>query len=94
MTWAPAVTVPLALAAGVGVGLLYFAALYHGVRLQMGQRNWPLAILLHLLRPLLAIAAFWGLAQAGALALLSGLGGFLIARLLVRRRVSGTVPWT
>lgn len=94
MTQAPAFLIPLGLATGFAVGLLYFAALYHGLRLQLGRQHRIRAAMLHLLRPALALAGFGALAQAGAPALLSGLAGFLLARALARRRVAGAAPWT
>lgn len=63
-------------------GLLYFAAL----RASLGspRRMLPLA----LLRLGCAALALWAAAQAGALALLAMLGGFLVARTVMLRRIA------
>ena len=76
---------------GFAAGVAFFRALERNLALYLeGGRVWPAA--LHALRLVLVGTLLWAVAQAGAGALLSGLGGFLAARHLA---VRGTrrAPW-
>ena len=73
------------LAAGLAVGLAYFWLLHRAVRALLAPRTGGHAWPFHLLRLVLAVAAFALLARQGALPLLLGFAGFLAARPLVRR---------
>ena len=79
---------------GLLVGLLlgsgYFALLYRAVRLHEDGAAARSVLWLHASRGVLAIGAFWGLAQLGAWALMTGLGGFLVARTFAQRLVAGS----
>ena len=80
---------------GIGAGLLsgfvlgvsYFALLRHTVRQFASAGSVGRIVLMTLLRALLAVGVFWGLAQLGAWALLAGLAGFLVARYFARSRI-------
>ena len=76
---------------GALLGTAYFYLLHLALRrhliASMGQ-----AVPLHLLRIILAVAGFWGLAQLGAWPLIAGLGGFVASRLVVQRFVPGEAP--
>ncbi|MEZ5931059.1 MAG: ATP synthase subunit I [Alphaproteobacteria bacterium] len=82
-----AITVALPLAAGIALGLLYFALMLKTVRLHASQDNAEWLIPLHLLRFAIAVPAFWLAAQWGALALLLTLAGFILARYAVQNRI-------
>ncbi len=71
--------------AGIAVGLAYFALLVRTVRLFTGGAHTLPVIALYAARAALAIGAFLGLAALGGLPLLAGLGGFVVARLIVQR---------
>ena len=72
------------LAAGFALGLAYFALLARTVRLfAAGESTLPV-IGLYAARVGLAVATFVGLAAMGAMPLLAGLGGFIVARIAVQ----------
>lgn len=78
----------LGAAAGLVAGLAYFRALRWNVDL-FEQGATPKAILLLMARFAALAAALTGLAKLGALALLSGALGLLVARRAVLRRLGG-----
>lgn len=77
-------------AVGGIVGFIYFVLLLGLVRLQTTGATLIYLAGLHVFRILLAVTAFWFIAQHGALALLAALLGFMLARLVVQRRVEGS----
>ena len=79
----------LFVAAGLAVGVAYFLLLYRTVTLHAAQAGAGSIAPLYLLRFALAGAAFWFIAQQGALPLLLALAGFLGARFAVQRFVGG-----
>jgi F1F0 ATPase subunit 2 len=82
---------PMALAlyplAGVALGALYFILVHRTARLHAAAGPAWRIIALYTVRFVLAIAAFWLIAQQGALPLLLTLAGFIVARMVVVRRV-------
>jgi F1F0 ATPase subunit 2 len=70
---------------GVVLGAGYFAALRSSVERYLFSRSIGVALALHCGRLLFAGVAFVLIAQAGAAALLSALGGFLLARTMALR---------
>ncbi len=76
-----------AVAAGLVLGAVYFMMLRWTVRLHVSGGSAMALTALYGGRLAAALAVFWLLAQHGALALLLGLLGFLVARGLVRRLV-------
>jgi len=76
-------------AAGAVLGALYFALLAWTVRLLVGQAAMAGAVGVGLARLALAGAAFWAIAQQGALPLLLALLGFVGARLVMLYRTPG-----
>jgi F1F0 ATPase subunit 2 len=76
-----------AVAAGLALGAVYFLMLRWTVRLHVEGGSALAITALYGGRLAAALAVFWLLAQHGALALLLGLLGFLVARGLVRRLV-------
>jgi F1F0 ATPase subunit 2 len=76
----------LYLLAGCALGVFYFFAVFHTIRLHVAQAALSRIIPLYLLRGLIALGAFWFVAQQGALPLLILLLGFLGARFMVQRR--------
>lgn len=87
MSWLGAMEIVLYLAAGAVLGAGYFALLHRTVRLHAAQAAALHTIPLYLVRFAAAIAAFWFIAQQGALPLLAALFGFLIARFAMQRRM-------
>lgn len=77
----------LYLSGGAALGMVYFSLLYRTARLLAAQAPMARIIPLYLLRGAAALAVFWFLAQQGALPLLAGLLGFVMARFLVQRQV-------
>jgi F1F0 ATPase subunit 2 len=75
------------LVSGAALGAAYFLLLHRAVRLHAASAGALRIMPLHVLRAALAVAAFWIVAQQGALPLLLTLLGFLLARLLVQRRL-------
>ena len=75
----------LYLAAGGLLGTAYFVLLFRAVSLHTAQAPVVQILPLYLLRFAAAGAAFWALAQQGALPLLTALLGFLLARVAVQR---------
>lgn len=71
---------------GVTVGMAHFLLLSANARLYTAGGSWRKAGLLHASRLALTAALLWLVAQAGAIALIAALAGFLVARsiLLVR----------
>jgi F1F0 ATPase subunit 2 len=83
---------PLRVATAFGIlgtllGAGYFAALRLNVERYLFGRSTGSAVALHLGRLLLAAVAFALIAQAGALALLGALVGFLLSRFIMLRRL-------
>lgn len=75
----------LAALAGLGLGLLYFAALRRTAEAFGSASGWRLPAALTVARLLAAIAVFAGIVQFGAGPLLAAFGGFLAARALALR---------
>jgi F1F0 ATPase subunit 2 len=73
-------------AAGLMLGLGYFALLARTVRLFAAGADTVRAVTLYALRIGVAVAAFVAMAQAGAAPLIGALGGFVVARIVVGRR--------
>jgi F1F0 ATPase subunit 2 len=71
--------------AGAALGAVYFSLLLRTVRLHASQAAAIYIIPLYFMRLAVAFAAFWIIAQQGALPLLLTLLGFLIARLVIQR---------
>jgi hypothetical protein len=67
-------------AAGLILGLAFFAALERLVRAQLSGGGWRRVLFWQILRPVLATGGFAAIAELGGFALLAGLGGFLLAR--------------
>jgi F1F0 ATPase subunit 2 len=80
----------LGLAAGMALGLAHFASLAWNTRLYV-KGGAARALTVQLLRLALLALAFAWLARSGALPLLAGALGLLLARRLVLRRL-GAVP--
>ena len=85
MSWISPADSALYLAAGLALGALYFALLFRTVRLHASQASAAQVIPLYVIRLAAALAAFWVIAQQGALSLLLALLGFLIARAASQR---------
>lgn len=83
----PTLQIATGLISGLILGVVYFALLYRALQLHAAAVPAGTVITLHVLRAALAVGTFWLLAQLGVWSLLAGLGGFLIARALARRRV-------
>ncbi len=81
------VEIALYLLAGAALGGIYFFLLLRTVRLYTAEAKAALVVPLYLLRLAAAGAAFWFIAQQGALPLLLALAGFLLARIAVQRWV-------
>ena len=79
--------IALYLLAGAALGGVYFYLLLRTVRLYTAEAKAALVVPLYLLRLAAAGAAFWFIAQQGALPLLLALAGFLLARIAVQRWV-------
>ncbi len=79
--------IALYLTAGAALGGLYFLMLLHTVRLHAADAPAGRIVPLYLGRLILAIGAFWFIAQQGPLPLLLALAGFLMARWIAKRRV-------
>jgi len=77
----------VSLAAGAAFGVFYFTVLYRAVCLQAARAAATKIVLLTLLRAGAALSVFWIIALQGAMPLLMGLLGFLMARFLARRWV-------
>jgi hypothetical protein len=75
------------LAAGGALGVFYFTVMYRAVCLQAARAAAAKIVLLTLLRVGAALIVFWVIALQGALPLLMGLLGFLMARFLAQRWV-------
>jgi F1F0 ATPase subunit 2 len=73
--------------AGALLGALYFVLVFRTARLHTEGAAASRIIPLYALRIGLAVAAFWAIAQQGAMPLLLALLGFLIARMLVQSRL-------
>jgi F1F0 ATPase subunit 2 len=87
MTTIPTMTIAIALAAGFAVGLVYFFLLFRTVRLHLMDGPTAEIIVLYGIRIVLVGVVFWLLVEYGALSLLVGFAGFLMARFAVRRIV-------
>lgn len=77
----------LYLAIGAAAGSLYFLLLYRSVRLYAEGTGLAGVAPLYVMRVAGAAAVFWFVAQEGALPLVLALGGFVLAREIVRRAV-------
>jgi hypothetical protein len=76
---------------GLGLGILQFASLRENVRLYVEGCTRARAVLLHVARLAFAALGWLGLARlGGALALVSGLVGFLVARAVLTARIRRT----
>ena len=67
-------------ALGALIGMAYFAALAWNVRLYIGHRTGRNALLLHVLRLAVAVAAFTLCARQGAAPILASFAGFMAIR--------------
>ncbi len=72
--------------AGAAVGLVFFLALLRSTESLATGGSLGGIIALYGIRIGLVVTAAWFTVQQGALPLLCGLAGFLVARVLVRRR--------
>jgi F1F0 ATPase subunit 2 len=79
------IDVALFLAAGAALGALYFILVYRTARLHAAAAPLTPIVALYLVRLGLAAAAFWLIAQQGAIPLLLALAGFIAARMVVLR---------
>lgn len=77
-----------AFTAGLLMGRLYFSLLLRSVQQFVDGARLPRTAVLAVARFLLAVGGFWLIAQAGALALLAALFGFIAARFWLRCRVN------
>jgi len=77
------------LLAGMAVGLAHFATLWWNTRLFTGSGSIFAAFGLQLGRFAMVVAVFFGLAKFGALPLLAGALGLLLARHIVIKRIGG-----
>jgi F1-F0 ATPase (N-ATPase) AtpR subunit len=75
--------------AGLAFGLAYFAALHHSVGLYAGRRGRLLPAALTVGRIAAAIAFFGIAVRFGAMALIAGFAGFVLARTVALRWVRG-----
>jgi hypothetical protein len=82
----------LALVAGLVFGLGYFYVLKRSVTLLLQPGNRSLGIALTLGRLILAALLLWQAAHLGAMALLSGLAGFVVARFIALRLNKEAAP--
>lgn len=87
MSWISPIEVALYLSAGAVVGAMYFVLLLRTVRLHALQATAIRIVPLYFVRFAAAAAAFWAIAQEGAMPLLLALLGFLVARITVLRWV-------
>ena len=87
MTMISALGAAVSLAAGLAVGLAYFGLLYRTVQMHVGHASAISIIGFYVLRLGLVGLVFWLLVQHGAMSLLLGFAGFLMARFAVRRFV-------
>ena len=87
MSWISPTDVVLYLTAGAALGAVYFVSLLWTVRLHASQETEIRLIPLYVMRFAAAASGFWVVAQQGALPLLLTLLGFLIARLVIQRRM-------
>lgn len=78
------------LAVGAVVGSLYFLLLFQTVRMHVSNAGFRVIAPLYLVRMAGAGAAFWAIAQQGAVELLLALLGFLAARYVFQRRATGS----
>lgn len=90
MTWPTPTQAAVFLMAGAALGTVYFVLLLRTVRAYAGRATAGRIIAVSVARFAAAGAAFWVIAQQGAAPLLLALLGFLIARIVVQRRI-GTV---
>lgn len=81
------IQITIGLLAGALLGAGYFALLHHSVRQFETAASAGRIVGMALLRIAIAAVVFLGLVQLGAWALVAGLAGFLITRMLARRWV-------
>jgi hypothetical protein len=86
---AVALILPACFAGGLLLGLAYFLSLRMTANLIVGQSRPVLAIALTLGRLGLLVAGFYAAVLFGGMALLSALGGVLVAKMLLLRRTRG-----
>jgi len=82
----------LALIVGLVFGLGYFYILKRSVLLLLQPGNRSLGVALTLGRLVLAALLLWQAAQSGAIVLLSGLAGFVVARFIALRLYKEATP--
>ena len=85
----PAITAPLGLVVGLLIGAIHFGSLWWTARAYAGG-GLVRPLVVHVLRFVLTVAVLVGLARIGAVALLAGALGLVVARALVVRRVGRT----
>jgi N-ATPase, AtpR subunit len=84
---APTILLASAMAlAGLTLGLVYFRALRRTVDLLTGNRGWAMPIGLTLARVAGAVVLLTLMARLGAMPLLGGFLGFLMARMIALRQ--------
>ncbi|MDW5377922.1 ATP synthase subunit I [Halomonas sp. HP20-15] len=79
------------LALGLAGGLVHFLSLAWNLKLFLAGRTWR-ALGIQILRLTVTVAVLAGLAHWGALAVLAGLAGLLVARHLTLRTRRATTP--
>lgn len=73
--------------AGIALGALYFILVHRTARLHAAAGPAGRIAALYAIRLILAVAVFWAIAQQGAMPLLLTLAGFIVARMIVLRRI-------
>lgn len=78
----PLLATSIGIAAGFGIGILFFWLLKINSELYLqGEKIW-LGVLTHLARFATLVFVFWYISSFGAVALLGSFGGFLMGRLV------------
>lgn len=77
----------IGLAIGLSLGLAYFLLLQRSAKDLAADGNVAAALGFMTVRLALAAGIFWFVAKLGALPLLSCLAGFLVARLIIQKRI-------
>lgn len=80
-------TVAAMLLVGIGLGFAYFAAMRRSAESYLAGRGWIIPLALTAARLAGAVVVLAVAAHFGAGSLLAAFGGFLIARVIVLRRV-------
>jgi F1F0 ATPase subunit 2 len=73
--------------AGIALGALYFLLVHRTARLHAAAGSAGRIAVFYAIRLTLAVAVFWAIAQQGAMPLLLTLAGFIVARMVVVRRM-------